>query len=329
MSDPEVEVTTVPLVRSLRPGSDLRALREIRRLIRSWHPDIVHTHQAKAGAIARIAVALSRRKPVTVHTFHGHVLEGYFGPIAKRIFLAAERRLARRTTALVAVSRQVQDDLIALEIGKTDQWRVIPLGFELEPFLEIRGHSSAVRPKLGLGPDARLVGVFGRVTAIKDHATLIDAISTLDGVHLAIFGDGELIPDIEEQIRSLGVADRVHIMGWWSDVAAAIADMDVVALTSRSEGTPVSLIEALAAGKPVVATDVGGVRDVVVDGVSGLVVPPASPNAVAAALKRLLWDASSGVEMGAAGRAWVAERFAWPRLVEDTRTLYAALLSDT
>jgi glycosyltransferase involved in cell wall biosynthesis len=289
-------------------------------------PDIVDTHQAKAGTLARIAVGQSGHRCAVVHTFHGHVMEGYFGAFSRSVFLTIERRLARRTDVLIAVSDEVRDELLGLGIGDESRWRVVPLGFDLKPFLQIDEHNDAVRGPLGLSDDVPLVGVFGRLAGIKDHATLLDAVASLEGVHLAIFGDGEMRNELERRTASLGVTSRVHFMGWWPDVSSAIADMDVVALTSRNEGTPVSLIEALASGRPVVSTDVGGVRAVVQDGRSGYLVPPASSPAVASSLERLIEDEEGRHEMGRAGRAWVIEHFTEERLIEDMRALYLSIL---
>lgn len=326
MRDPAVEVTYVPLVRDLRLGTDVHALRSLRRLLNDWEPLIVHTHQAKAGALTRLAARRRGATPATVHTFHGHVLDGYFGRMSRSAFLTAERFLARRTDVLIGVSREVRDDLLELGIGEESQWMVIPLGFDLGDFLRADARDERLRQELRLGPEDLLVGVVGRLAPIKDHATLLSAISRLEGVHLAIFGDGELREDLLKQTASLGLGDRVHFMGWRTDIAPVMAGLDVVALTSRNEGTPVSLIEALASARPVVATDVGGVRSVVVDGVSGFIVPTESPQDVADALEALLEDPNRRSEMGEAGRSFVAERFSAERLVSDIRTLYSSLL---
>lgn len=324
MSEEGVAVVRAPLVREVSPRHDAQAFFQLRSLIKQWRPDVVHSHQAKAGAVARLAARGSRSR--TVHTFHGHVLDGYFSDRARTAFLSAERFLARRTDVLIAVSQEIQDALLDLGIGAEEQWRVVPLGFDLEPFLRIEGIDQGVRRQLGLNPEVPLVGVVGRLAPIKDHSTLFGAIARLDGVHLAVFGDGELRDELRREVSGLGLVERVHFMGWWTDVAAAMAGVDVVALTSRSEGTPVSLIEALASGRPVVATDVGGVRSVVVDGISGYLVAAGSVIDAADALQAILSDPQKGSEMGAAGRGFVAERFTQARLVADIQRLYSSLL---
>jgi glycosyltransferase involved in cell wall biosynthesis len=323
--DPAVEVTRVPLVRPPRPTTDARAVVALRRLIDEHRPDIVHTHMAKAGTVARIAARTSRPRPRTVHTFHGHVLEGYFSRPVQRAFVAVERALARATDVLVAVSPHVRDDLLELGIGQPEQYRVVPLGFDLTEHKTVTGRSGLLRQRLGLSDDAALAGVVGRLVPIKDHATLLDAISRVPDAHLAVIGDGELRGQLEAQAERLGLTARVHFVGWWTDIPSAMADLDVVVLSSRNEGTPVSLIEASACGRPVVATDVGGVRAVVADGRNGLLVPRDDPSALATAIGTVLGDDALAARLGAAGREAVAP-FDLQRLVDDIRRLYDELL---
>jgi len=325
LADPEVGVTRVPLVRPLRPVSDARALVAVRHLLRANRTEILHTHMAKAGTVGRLAAASVARRLPTVHTFHGHVLDGYFSPAVQRAFVAAERSLAARTDVLVAVSPHVRDDLLELGIGRPEQFRVIPLGFDLAVHRKVRGSSGILRAHLGLSDDVPLAGVVGRLVPIKDHATLLQALAGLSEVHLAVLGDGELRAELEELSRSLGLGERVHFAGWWTDIPGAMADLDVVVLSSRNEGTPVSLIEAGACGRPVVATDVGGVRSVVQDGRSGLLVPSGEPRALGEAIGRVLGDPALANQLGEAGRT-VTEPFSLDRLVGDIRGLYAELL---
>lgn len=325
MTDPEVVVRRLPLARPFSPAADGRAITATRALLQEIRPAILHTHMAKAGTVGRLAAATVRPRPVTVHTFHGHVLDGYFpGPVEKA-FLAAERLLARRTDVLIAVSPQVRDSLVELGVGDPERWRVVPLGLELAPFAAVAGPSGRLRRRLGLAPDVPLVGAVGRLVPIKDLTTLVRAVARLDGVHLALVGEGEARPELEALVGSLGLGERVHLPGWADDVAAWMADLDVVALTSRNEGTPVALIEALAAGRPVVATSVGGVPFVVRDGATGRLVPPADPAATADALEAALSDPAEGSRRAAVGRAEVLDRFGSERLVADIRSLYREL----
>lgn len=326
MSDPDVAVRYVPLVRPLHPRSDVQALGAVRRLMRETQPAIVHTHMAKAGLVGRVTATTVRPRPRTVHTFHGHVLEGYFKPAVQRTFIEIERRMAARTDALVAVSDEIRDGLLELGIGRPAQYRVIPLGFDLSPFSAVDAPTGLLRKALALEADTPLVGVIGRLVPIKDLGTAIAAVARLEGVHLALVGDGECRAELEGQARAHGIADRVHFTGWW-DVPAALSDVDVVLLTSRNEGTPVSLIEAAAARRPVVATRVGGVPLVVDDGATGFLAPAGDPVALAAHLERLLASPGLRRSMGEAAQLRVLDRFSKERLLGDISELYERLLS--
>ncbi|MDQ3639904.1 MAG: glycosyltransferase [Actinomycetota bacterium] len=326
LHDPAVAVVHVPLVRPLRPGADVRALMAVRRLMGKVGPALVHTHMAKAGALGRLAAMGTRSRPRTVHTFHGHVLDGYFGPRAQRAIIEVERRLARHTDVLLAVSPEVRDAVLSYGIGRPSQFQVVPLGLDLTRFLEVSGSSGQLRDQLGLGPAVPLVGVVGRLVPIKDHETLFGAITRLPGVHLAVIGDGELRRRLEVRARDLGIGERTHFTGWVRDVAAAVSDLDVVALTSRNEGTPVSLIEAAACARPVVATEVGGVPLIVKDGVTGYLSRPGHPDDVAGALRRALDSPEASRRLGQEGRRQVRDRFSHERLVRDISDLYTELL---
>lgn len=327
MSDPEVDIVRVPLVRPLNPRDDIRAFMALRRMIRVLRPTIVHTHMAKAGTLGRSAALTSRSRPRLVHTFHGHVLEGYFSKSKQRAFIEVERQLAQRTDLLIAVSPEIRDSLLELRIGEPHKIRVVSLGLPLDRFVATQ-QAGLLRSAIGIAPELPLIGVIARLVPIKDHATLLHAMAELPGVHLAVLGDGESRAELERLTAELGLTDRVHLTGWWSDVASAIADFDAVVLTSRNEGTPVSLIEALAAGKPVVATDVGGVRTVVRHEVTGLLVPSGDAAATAAAIRRLLDDRESAGRMAMTGQKDVLERFGHEHLLKEIEQLYDEVLAD-
>ncbi|HEX2042290.1 MAG TPA: glycosyltransferase [Acidimicrobiales bacterium] len=326
LTDPEVPVVRVPLVRPLQPAADAHAVATVRRLLAERRPALIHTHMAKAGAVGRLAAWSTRPRPRTVHTFHGHVLDGYFGPRARRAIIETERMLARRTDALVAVSPEIRDEVLAAGIGRPSQFHVIPVGLDLEAFLAVDQPSGRLRARLGLSTTTPLVGVIGRLVPIKDHATLLNAMSRLPEAHLAVIGDGELRATLEQRARELRLARRVHFTGWWEDMPSAVADLDVVALPSRNEGTPVALIEASAAARPVVATDVGGVRTVVVPGTTGLLAAPGDSAQLADSLRQLLNDPAAQRRMGEAGREHVWRRFGHDRLLREVGELYADLL---
>ena len=324
--EPSMRIAT--LRRPLDPASDQRAITELTRLITRYRPDVVHTHMAKAGALGRSA-AHRVKGPKVVHTFHGHVLEGYFASPSNSAFVVAERRLAKRTDALVAVSSSTRDDLLALGIGRPEQWRVLPLALDLEPIRRSRIDPAEARRSLGLPTGVPLVGIVGRLVPIKNHVLFLDAARrVLERVPAATFviaGDGELRPMLEAEAESLG--DRVRFLGWVKELPALYAALDVVALTSLSEGTPVALIEAAAAGRPVVATDVGGVSEVVEAG--GYLAPSGDGGALADAIESLLADPTLRARMGAAGREGLADRYSAERMGTAMAELYRELLART
>jgi glycosyltransferase involved in cell wall biosynthesis len=326
LTDEAVHVHHLPLVRPVRPASDARSFVAVRRLLRATRPRVLHTHMAKAGTVGRLA-ALSVRtgRPRLVHTYHGHVLDGYFGRATQRTFIEVERRLARRTDVLIAISPEVRDELLDLGIGRADQYRVISFGLELDPFRLVDGPRGDLRAQLGLDPHIPLVGVVGRLVPIKAVDVLIKAMTRLPDVHLAVLGDGDQRSELEALATKLDIAHRVHFTGWWRDIASAMSDFDIVALSSNNEGTPVALIEALAAARPVVATDVGGVRHVVHDGDNGLLVPAGDPDALARALDTLLKDPGLRRRFGLAGRDRAVTQFGSARFVAEMAQLYDEL----
>jgi len=323
---PDVAVTVVGgLGRAPRPFDDLRALASIRRIVAELRPHIVHTHTAKAGALGRAAAALAR-VPLVVHTFHGHLLHGYFGPGLTRAVVTAERLAARFTTALVAVGPQVRDDLLAARIGRPGQYTVVPPGIGLRPAPD-RG---TARASLGVAPDADVVLYVGRLTGIKRPDRLLDVARRVHDARPAavvlVAGDGDLAA--RARADAAGLDGAVRFLGWRDDLETLYAAADVVLLTSDNEGTPVSLIEAAHAGRPAVATDVGSTRYVVDDGRSGVLCPPDAA-ALAGAVLDLLGDPERRAAMSAAAVEHAAARFGRHRLVSDTEALYERLLATT
>lgn len=327
--DPGTRLTRVPaLVRPVSPRDDLRAARALSHLVRLRRPTLVHTHMAKAGALGRMA-AFRAHVPIVVHTYHGHVLDGYFSRPVAAAFLAAERALARRTDALVAVSETVRDELLGLGIGRPEQWRVVPLGLELEPLIDTIAGRAEAREMLGLPVSGAVVGFVGRLVPIKDVPTFLRAARRVavdrPDLTVVVAGDGELRAELETVARTL-LGDRVRFLGWVQDLPTLYRALDVVVLTSRNEGTPVALIEAAAAGRPAVATRVGGVGDVVRDGDTGLLAGPGDDAAIARLIGSLLDDPVRAEALGSAARDWVRERYSADRLVGDMADLYDDLL---
>ena len=322
------------LGREISPLRDLVATVKLARLIRRERPDILHTHTAKAGTVGRVAALLAGRHapPIVVHTFHGHVLRGYFGPARSTFFRLLERWLAARTTALIAVSPQVRDDLIALRVAPPDRFAVIRLGIELdERVAGTQNGGLESRRYLGIPPDRFAVGWIGRMTAVKRTDDVLVAFKRLrdDGVDavLCMVGDGPDRPELERRAHELGIVRDTLFLGYQEDVAPFYAAFDALVLPSSNEGTPVSAIEALAAGRPVVATRVGGVPDVVDDGKDGFLVEPGATGELASRLAQLAGDRALRERMGRAGRKRVLPRYAVERLVDDVDRLYRSLLA--
>jgi glycosyltransferase involved in cell wall biosynthesis len=327
--EPGTRFTRVPaLVRPVSPREDLRAARALEHLVRSRRPTIVHTHLAKAGTLGRMA-AIRAHVPIVVHTYHGHVLDGYFSRPVAAAFLVAERALARRTDQFVAVSQTVRDELLGLGIGRPEQWRVVPLGLELEPFIRATTGRAEAREMLGLRESGAVVGFVGRLVPIKDVPTLLRSARRVavdrPDLTVVVAGDGELRAELERTARTL-LGERVRFLGWVHDLPTLYRALDVVVLTSRNEGTPVTLIEAAAAGRPAVATRVGGVGEVVRDGETGLLARPGDDSAIARLIGSLLDDRARAEALGSAARNWVRERYSADRLVGDMAALYDDLL---
>lgn len=326
----DVTVETIPgLGREIRLGPDVGVLRAIAKIIRDWKPDLVHTHTAKAGTLGRLAALSVKSRPKIVHTFHGHVLSGYFSKPKEAAFRGIERALAARTDRLVVPSTRLRDELVALRVGRGDQYSVIPLGFELEKFLAIPAAREAgpFRDEFRIPADAVLLGIVGRLTAIKNHALLLEAFANLrskTASHLVIVGDGELRPALEADVKHRGLIDRIHFAGWRNDLTPVYRELDALVLSSRNEGTPVAIIEAFASTRAVVATAVGGVPDLI-DANSGLLAAPDDAASLGIALDRLIDDAPLRARLAAGGRA-KADLFRSTRLLRDLDTLYRSLL---
>ncbi len=318
------------LRRDLGP-QDLTALAGLTRVIRHSQPEILHTHMAKAGTLGRLAALLAGRErpPIRVHTFHGHVLSGYFSRPREAVFTRIERSLAHITTRLVAVSDEVREDLVRLRIAPVERIEVIPLGLDLEPFRidspERELRRSRARTRLGLARDARVVTLVARLVPIKRVDRFLRIAERVPDARFLVVGDGQLHDALRGSPEAKRLGSRVVWAGLQRDMPDVMAASDVVALTSDNEGTPVSLIEAQAAGLPVVSTDVGGVASVVLEGVSGRVLPTGDERGFAAALEELLADADLAGAYGSRGREHVLEHFSIDRLVRDVDGLYRRL----
>ncbi len=324
-----VDVQLLPQMRRpVRPIQDFRAVAHLVRRLRVIRPTVVHTHTAKAGAVGRLAAVMCQ-VPIVVHTFHGHIFDGYFSPRKTRAFIHAERLLASRTDVVLSLSRQQRHDLVEkYRIAPEDKVRVLPLGLELDRFLAVeRGQRGALRAELGLGPETQLVLAVGRLVLIKRFDLLIEAFARVvaRGVsaHLAIAGNGS--PDERARLEAIArpIADKVHFLGWREDQDVLYRDADLVALTSDNEGTPVAVIEALASGVQVVATRVGGVEDIVSDA-TGTLVEPGRVESIAEALEIRL---RAPKVVSDSDRRAVGAKFSHHRLIRDVTALYDELIA--
>ena len=327
------------LQRPLSPLADLRALWRLYRELKRAQPAIVHTHMAKAGMLGRLAASAynlsrgHRPRARVIHTYHGHVLEGYFSPVMTRVFITLERTLAKLSDAIVAISPAIERELRdGFHIGRAQQYRVVPLGFDLGALAAVDDRArTRAREELRLAAGADVVSTVGRLTAIKQHRLFLDAVAiaarSRPQLVALIAGDGELRADLEAYAAERGIADRVRFLGWRRDLATIYAATDVFLLTSRNEGTPVALIEAMAAGVPGVSTDVGGVKDVIVSADVGERVADGDAGGLAAALVRYLSDRDRARSAGQRARAAVLARYSLDRLVADIDRLYRDLLA--
>ena len=328
------------LCRPLSPLDDVRSLLRLYREFRKLKPAIVHTHMAKAGMVGRGAAFLynltrgSSPRAKVVHTYHGHVLEGYFNAMMTKLFIGIERALAGISDRIIAISPAIKNELLGnYRIGRADQYRVVALGFDLSPFAAVNDQARReARRDLGLPAGAAVISTVGRLTAIKQHRLFLDTVKRVLIAHpntiAVIAGDGELWNDLNAYAASQGIADRIRMLGWRRDLATIYAATDVFLLTSRNEGTPVALIEAMASGVPGVSTDVGGVKDVMGTD-TGRTAPFGDADGLARAIGELLAAPALRSEMGARARARVLAHYDINRLVGDIATLYRDLLADT
>ena len=338
--EPEVRARAIRMAQirglrpEIRPWDDARALVALTREIRRRRPDIVHTHTAKAGMLGRLAAIVAvRPRPLIVHTYHGHVLEGYFGRAKTALYRGLERWLAKRSDALIGVSSATVDDLVRLGVGERSKFRVIPIGLDLDRFAQASpAEGQAFRDEAGVRAGELLLTFVGRLVPIKRVDVLLRAVSHARElgapVRLAVVGDGALRPDLEALAAELGIADVVFFAGYRADMVPVAAAADIAVLSSDNEGTPVSLIEAAAAGKPAASTTVGGVPDVVLPE-CGLLTAPREPHELGEAIAALAGDAERRASMGEAARRHVTSRFTVERLVSDIGRLYEDLIRES
>ncbi|GBL35710.1 D-inositol 3-phosphate glycosyltransferase [Filimonas sp.] len=330
--------------RAINWTDDRAAYLQIKKIIQEYKPHIVHTHAAKPGAIGRLA-ASACNVPVILHTFHGHVFHSYFGKMKTNFFIQAERYLAKKTDRIIAISEQQKEELTTqFNICAPEKMVVVPLGLDLEKFYTGQeSKRTRFRKQFQIHDDEIAIGIIGRIVPIKNHALFIDAVKyllerTQQKIRIIIVGDGDQRESLFEQLKTYHIPynyfpedpqpKTVTFTSWLTGMDDVFAGIDIVALSSLNEGTPVSLIEAQAANKPIVTTDVGGVRDVVLDNETAFITPSGDAAAFADALLRLTEDASLRIYMGEKGCHLVKDKFDKSRLVNDMRHLYYELLKE-
>lgn len=331
-----VPTTRIAHMRREPGAGDLRAILALIRILRHDRPALVHTHAAKAGTLGRAAVLLAfprgGGRPVMVHTFHGHSLTGYFSSPTAAVFRTIERFLARRTDVLIAVSAEVREDLVRLGVAPAERIIVVALGLDLAAPADDRerdARRAALRRQWGLCDEDEVITLVGRLVPIKRVDRFLEVAGRLldrPRARFVVVGDGELRAALTTSPAARALGDRLVWTGFRRDIADVCFASDVVALTSDNEGTPVSLIEALAAATAVVSTDVGGVRSVVRHEQTGLLAARDDPDGLAQAIRRLLDDPAWAARMAGAGRAEVLGHFRLERLVDDLDALYRRLL---
>jgi glycosyltransferase involved in cell wall biosynthesis len=344
-----VPIVLPELGRDFALRNDLVALWKLLRLFHQEKPDIIHTHTTKAGGLGRVAgifynigrIVSRKRRAKFVHSFHGHIFRGYFPSSTSRLFVFIERALAKMTHRIVTVSESIKRDLVDVyRICSAEKVTVIPLGLDLSWVNEIKSRRGELLRKFRVPPDRVTIGIVGRLTEIKNHRLFLSAARNLAGkvdAHFFVIGDGALTESMVQVAREFGVGEQVTFTGWLQKPAQIYGDLDVVCLTSLNEGTPVVLVEAMAAGRSFVATDVGGIRDMVVgpgvvhpDGfeifANGILTRPNDVETLTAALSFLAQHLDVRRHMGAVGQQIVREKYSYTRLLADIDSLYMELL---
>lgn len=341
-----IEPVIIPeMKRSLNPANDLITYRKISKLIKEFKPDIVHTHASKAGTVGRLA-AIRNKVPVIVHTFHGHVFHSYFGSTKTNFFINIEQGLANQCSKIVAISDKQKEELSeTFKIAEPDKFEVIPLGFDLKRFQEnVELRRAQFRSTYNLDEDEIAIAIIGRLAPVKNHKLFLNAISKvkkLNGnkIRAFIIGDGELHNELLEQCEQLELSvaqngDTNHVKAdvtftsWIKDIESAYPGLDIVAMTSLNEGTPVSLIEAQASGKSIISTNVGGIENIVVPGKTATLTKNNCLNDFSEKLYQLVKDKELRVLYGQNGWDHVKNKFHYTRLASDMEKLYYKLLAN-
>jgi glycosyltransferase involved in cell wall biosynthesis len=330
--------------RSISFSADKKAYQKIKKIIQEFKPDIVHTHASKAGTLGRLA-ASKCKVPIIIHTFHGHVFHSYFGKTKTLFYKNIERHLAKKSTKIIAIS-DIQKQELWKDHGicKAEKLAVIPLGFDLSKFQEnLEEKRMSFRSKYKIEADEIAIGIVGRLVPIKNHQLFINSINnvkktTSKKIRAFIIGDGEEKEQLIELLKRIDLdyvewnknaqSASVTLTSWIKDIDWANAGLDIIALTSLNEGTPVSLIEAQAANKPIVTTNVGGVENIVLKNETAFITESDNLDQFSKALTQLVENDDLRKKMSEKGWSFVQEKFSYNRLTKDMKTLYLSLLNN-
>ncbi len=326
-----IEFTQCPfLLRRINIIKDLKAFFDIWRIIKKYNPLIVHTHSSKAGLMGRLAAKLAGT-PIIVHTPHGHVFFGYFGPFKTKLFIIFEKLASRITDKIVALTNREKKDHILFKIAEEDKFSVIYSGIELNILKESSSEEKQnLKKELGLPENSLIVGTAGRLVPVKGPEFLVKAskyiISKYPDTYFMFTGDGPLEQDLKRKALEMGISDNIIFLGWRDDLVKIISIYDIFVLPSLNEGMGRVLVEAMALGKSIVASNVGGIPDLVIHGKNGFLVPPKNPKQLAKYIQVLLEDKDKREKMGLAGKE-MAYNFTSERMVEKIANLYKKLLT--
>ncbi len=326
-----VKAITLPaMVRSIRPVKDFKALLFLVWLIFKEKPDIVHTHSSKAGILGRVAAKIAC-VPNIVHTPHGHVFYGHFGPFASKVFLQIEKIFSRFTDRIVALTNGEKDDYINLSVCSSGKLLKIHSGVDVEQFMQPNGNRVEKRRSLGLDQNETVIGFVGWLLPIKGPEYLMKAMEYVwpehQEVSLIFVGKGDLDVDLRAQALQMSANGRVKFLGWRNDIHEIMPIFDMLVLPSLNEGMGRVLVEAMAAGKPVVASRVGGIPDLVRHGETGYLVPPADEKALANGIKKLLDDPRRAKLMGEKGKV-LCRQFSLESMIKKIDDLYSKLIQE-
>jgi len=338
-----IEPVRIPeMKREINPFLDYQAFQTLKKIIKDFNPHIIHTHASKSGALGRMA-ANEMKVPVVVHTYHGHIFDAYFSRVKSNVYVRLERQLAFYTDAIITLSENQKNDIVRkYKICKAGKTKIIPLGFDLARFNEnTESKRKEFREKYKIEDDEIAIGIIGRLVPVKNHQLFVEAIEELyknstRKIRAFIVGDGEHRYYIENLLREKEIPftdnndnkSTVFFTSWEKEIDVVNAGLDIVVLTSLNEGTPVSLIEAQAAGKPVVTTNVGGIQNIVKDKVTGLIAEKNNDKDFIRKLKSVVEDDELRASLQGKGWDFVSGRFHYTRLVDDMRELYLSLVKE-